>query len=83
MAEIAISCWKQGIKRSLASWKDEFISPTGEISIGRTLQQFRFDTVNDSISFFAGEVTISKSQSLYNHTATYLSACIGQEEIDG
>ena len=83
MAEHAISCWKQATKISLASRKDEFISPTAEILNGRTLQQFRFDTINDIISSTAGEVTISKCQSWYNHTTTYLPACIGREEIDG
>ena len=37
MAKNAISGRKQAIKRSLASRKDEFISPTGEILNGRTL----------------------------------------------
>ena len=83
MAENAISCWKQAIKRSLASRKDEFISPTGEILNGRTPQQFRFDIIYDIISSTAGDVTISKCQSWYNHTTTYLPPCIGREEIDG
>ena len=75
MAKNAISCWK--------SRKDEFISPTGEILNSRTLQQFRFDTLNDIISSTAGEATVSKCQSWYNHTTTYLPTCIGREEIDG
>ena len=83
MAENAISCWKQAIKRSLAAREDEFISPTGEILNGRTVQLFRFDIIYDINSSTAGDVTISKCQSWYNHTTTYLPACIGREEIDG
>ena len=37
----------------------------------------------DIISSTAGDVTISKCQSWYNHTTTYLPACIGREKIDG
>ena len=83
MAQNALSCWKQAIKRSLASRKDEFICPRGAILNSRTLHQFKFDTINDTGSSTAVEVTISKCQSLYNHTATYLPACIGRKEIDG
>ena len=80
MAENAISCWKQASKRSLTSRKDEFISPTGEIMNGRTLQQFRFDTINDIISSTASEVPQNSNP---HDTTPYLPACIGREEIDG
>ena len=52
-----MSCWKNAIRRSLTTRKDEFVSSTGEILNDRTLQQFRYDIINDIISSTVGEVS--------------------------
>ena len=83
MAENAISCWKQAIKNSLAIRRQEFIVPTDQQLQGRTLQAYRFDTIKDIINSTAGVITPSKCASWYNHTTTYLPACIGRESIHG
>ena len=81
--ENAISAWKAVIKQEINNAMADFIQPPDDLRAGRTLLQFRRDSLEQAAHNTVNVITAEKCAQWYNHCFSYVPQCLQGRNIDG